>query len=81
MEEWRINFGQNLRHLRQVHGLTQKQMAEILCTSVSTCGKMERCDPTVRIHSGRIHRLCHHFGITAEEMLFQNWPDLLKQHS
>lgn len=79
MCDWRINFGQNLRHLRQVHGLTQKEMAEILGISVSTCGKIERCDSTVRIHSGRVHRVCDYFDISADDILRQNWPEMMKE--
>lgn len=77
MIEWRINFGQNLRHLRQVYGLTQREMAEILGVSVSTYGKIERCDPSVRTKSGHICRLCDHFQISPDEILEENWPEML----
>jgi len=73
MIDWRINFCHNLRYLRQVHDLTQKEMAGILAVSVSTYGKMERCDPRVRIQSGRICHLCDYFGISTDEILRQKW--------
>ena len=78
MDDWRINFGQNMRHLRQVHGLTQRQMAQIIGVSVTTYGKMEQCDPKVRIHIGKVKRICDHFHIDIEEILYQNWPQILQ---
>ena len=77
MDDWRTNFCQNLHHLRQVHGMTQKEMAAVLGISVGTYGRLERGDPTVRIRSGRIHRVCDQFGVSVEEILYQNWPEML----
>ena len=62
MNDWRILFGQNLRYLRQVHGLTQVEMARIVAVSVSSYRKMEHSDPRVRIHSGRVRRICLRCG-------------------
>ncbi|MBQ6720118.1 MAG: helix-turn-helix transcriptional regulator [Oscillospiraceae bacterium] len=81
MEDWRINFCQNLRHLRQVYGLTQREMAGIVGVSLGTYGKMERCDPRVRIHSGRVCRICDHFNVRTDDMLYQNWPQMLETKS
>ena len=69
MNDWRITFGENLKYLRKVHGLTQVEMAKIVAVCVSTYRKMEKGDPTARVHSGRIHRICDRFGITADEIL------------
>ena len=69
MSDWRINFGENLKYLRKVHGLTQVKMAKIVAVCVATYRKMEKGDPSARVHSGRIHRICDHFGITANEIL------------
>lgn len=54
MSDWRINFAENLKYLRQVHGLTQVEMAKIICVCVHTYRKMEKADPKVRIHAGRV---------------------------
>ena len=69
MSDWRITFGENLKHLRRVHGLTQVEMAKVICVCVHTYRKMERGCPTVRIGSGRIRRICDYFDITSDEML------------
>ena len=71
MNDWRILFGKNLRYLRKVHGLTQVEMAQIVAVSVSSYRKMEHSDPRVRIHSGRVHRICDHFGVSGDAMLRQ----------
>lgn len=73
MLDWRINFGQNLWYLRKTHGLTLRQMAEIVGVSLSTYRKMERCDRKVRIHAGRLCRICNHFNIASDEILYRNW--------
>lgn len=69
MSDWRINFAENLKYLRQVHGLTQVEMAKIICVCVHTYRKMEKADPKVRIHAGRVYRICDHFGISMDEMV------------
>ena len=57
MPEWRIHFAENLKYLRQKHCLTQVEMAEIAAVCVSTYRKMEKTDPKVRIHAGRVCRI------------------------
>ena len=79
MDNWRINFCQNLRHLRKVYTMTQEEMAGILGVSVNTLGKIERCEPAVRIHCGMLCRVCGHFRISADELLLENWPEILKR--
>ena len=69
MNDWRITFGENLKHLRKVHGLTQVEMAEIVAVHVSTYRKMENGDPSARIHAGRVCRICNHFGISMDSIL------------
>lgn len=73
MNDWRMNLASNLKYLRQEHHLTQQQMADIICVSISTYRKMEKADPIVRIHSGRICRLCDYFRISSDSLLQQNW--------
>ena len=77
MEDWRTNFCQNLHHLRQVHGMTQKEMAAVLGISVGTYGRLERGDPTVRILGEQVYRVCNRFEVSAQELLHQNWPEML----
>ena len=81
MEEWRTNLCGNLHHLRQVHGLTQAQMAQILGISVSTYGRLERYDPRVRLHCGHICRVCDHFQISTDAVMYQNWRRMLEERS
>ena len=75
------NFCQNLRHLRKVHNLTQKEMAGILGISVSTLGRMESMDEKVRINCRILCRVCDHFGYSTDEILRQNWPRMLLKKS
>ena len=69
MSDWRINFAENLKYLRQVNGLTQVEMAKIVAVCISTYRRMEKADPKVRIHAGRVCRICDHFRITTDEMM------------
>ena len=69
MNDWRINFAKNLKYLRQIHGLTQVEMAKIVAVCVSTYRRMEKADLKVRIHAGRVCRICDHFGISTDEMM------------
>ena len=69
MSEWRINFGENLKYLRGVHGLTQVEMAKIVGVCVHTYRKMEHGDPSARVQAGRVRRICNHFGISMDDIL------------
>jgi len=71
------NFCQNLRHLRKVYGMNQKEMAKILGISVNKLSKMENCDPSVRIYAALLCRACSYFHKTPDEMLYENWPEML----
>lgn len=79
MNDWEKNFCQNLRHLRKVHNLTQREMARIVGVSVNTLGKLERCAGSARIHCEMLCRVCVHFHIPVNEMLLENWPEMLNQ--
>ena len=68
-----VNFCWNIRHLRRVHKLTQREMADILGISVGKLGKIERMEPGVKIHCGILCRACDYFGYTADELLYENW--------
>ena len=69
MNDWRINFAENLKYLRQIHGLTQVEMAKTVAVCVSTYRRMEKADPKVRIHAGRVCRIGDHFGISTDKMI------------
>ena len=69
MSDWRINFGENLKYLRRVHGLTQVEMAKVVCVCVHTYRKMEHGDPSVRIQAGKVRRIGDYFEISLDEIL------------
>lgn len=76
-EELHLNFCQNIRHLRKVHLLAQREMAQIIGVSVGTLGRIEHYDPSVRIHCHMLDRICNYFHISADSLLFENWPQIL----
>ena len=76
-EKYIRNFCQNLRHLRKVYGMNQMQLAKIMGISVNTLSKMENCIPGVRIHASHVCRVCDYFQKSTDEMLFENWPEIL----
>lgn len=59
----------NITYLRESNSLTKKEMAQALGISVSTLYKIEKGISIHCIHSGRVHRICDHFGITADSFL------------
>ena len=61
----------NLRHLRKVYNLTQKEMAQILGISVGKLGRIERCEPGVKITADLLCRACDRFDRSADELLFE----------
>lgn len=63
------NFRYNVRLIRQKSRLTKKKMAEILGISVQTLTRMERYDPSVRVHSGMVCRFCNYFEISSDVVL------------
>ena len=60
-------YGKRLRDLRQERGLTQKQLAEMLCITQSTVGKYEReeLQPNVDI----ILKICATLEISSDYLL------------
>lgn len=66
MEEF---ISKNITYLRQSNGLTKKEMAQIVGISVSTLNKIEKGISIYCMRSGRIHRVCDYFGITADSFL------------
>ena len=78
-EEVYRNLSQNIRHLRKVHGLNQREMAQIMGISAATLGRIERQKPAVRLYAVPICRLCDHFSYRMDEIMYENWPDMLKR--
>ncbi len=65
------NFCFNVHHLRIYHNLTQKQMADIIGISVGTLRKLEASSLQVRINCNMLYRICEHFQISADVILFE----------
>lgn len=60
-------YGQRIKDERQLKGLTQRQLAEMISTTQSTIGKYEReeLQPNVEI----ITKLCKIFECSADYLL------------
>ena len=60
-------YGQRIKEERQIKGLSQKQLAELISTTQSTIGKYEReeLQPNVEI----IAKLCKIFDVSADYLL------------
>ena len=67
------NLLRNLNHLRRLHNLTQKQMAQILGISITTWRKMEQGIMPPRLSSLVVYRAADAFGIPAIK-LFSKTP-------
>lgn len=63
------NICKNIRCLRKHYNLTQKEMADILGVSVSSIRRIEKGVLPRCVNSCSIHRLCDHFGISADYIL------------
>ena len=63
----------NIRYLRKQHNLSQKQMAQIMRLCVGGIRKIEKGDHSVRIHIGHIYRLCDHFSISADALVYTDF--------
>lgn len=73
MTDYNTNFSHNIRDLRQIHKLTQVQMAEILGISISTLRRIEE-NAATRINSGMLCRVCDRFGLSVDAILLEKWP-------
>ena len=73
------NLCQNIRHLRKVHGLSRQDMAQIMGISAVTLGRIERQESGVRLYATALCRLCDHFCYSVDEIMYENWPDMLKR--
>ena len=62
------NFRQNVIYLRKTHGLTQRQMAQILGIGIGTLGRLE-AGKVVRMNAGMLIRLCDYFDLSADNCL------------
>ena len=69
VEEATRNFCRCLGYLRQKHGLTQRQMAQILGVSPGRLRRMEREDMSCRYTLTHLQRLCGYFQISGDDVL------------
>lgn len=60
-------YGQRIREERQLKGLSQRQLAELISTTQSTVGKYEReeLQPNIDV----IIKLCKIFEVSADYLL------------
>ena len=61
-------FRENIRYLREQHGMRIGQMAGILGISPATLRRLEAGKP-VRLHAGHLIRVCDYFGVTSDAVL------------
>ena len=78
-DEVHLNLCQNIRHLRKVHLLTQREMAQIIGISVGMLRKIECGCPTARISCAALYQVCKHFHVSSDAILFENWPQILEE--
>ena len=72
------NFRINLRHLRQVHKLNQSEMAAALCISKGFLARIES-GTVQRLELDILQRIWERFGIRPDDILMENWPELLRR--
>lgn len=60
-------YGKRIKEERQLKGLSQEQLAEMISTTQSTIGKYEReeLQPNIDV----ITKLCKIFGVSADYLL------------
>ena len=61
-------FGKNLIKLRKIHGLTQKQMAQIMGCSLYCLHKAERGVFAQTLYIDNIENLCRNFQISPSDL-------------
>lgn len=61
-------FGKNLIKLRKIHGLTQKQMAQIMGCSIYCLRKAERGVFAQTLYIDNIENLCRNFQISPSDL-------------
>jgi len=60
-------FGQRLHQLRKGRGMTQAKVAELLGTTVTQAGDMERGKSATTM--ARLYILCDYFNVSADYLL------------
>lgn len=60
-------FGQRLYKLRKERGLTQAKVAELLGTTITQAGDMERGKSATTM--ARLYLLCEYFNVSADYLL------------
>ena len=59
----------NLRHLRQKHGLSKRNMANILGIGVNTLTSLEQGDPSPRLGSSVLYNAGVYFNVKTDDLL------------
>ncbi len=59
---------ENIKRIRTAHGLSEKDMAEVLGISVYVLTKLEAGDISLRLKADAIIRLCRRFGIEPKDV-------------
>ena len=63
------NLRNNICYLRRRDGLTQVEMAKILGICVATYRKIEKMEPTVRLHGQIILRVSRYFHYSVDDLI------------
>ena len=69
MDQYARNFCRNVLYLRHLHGLTRKEMAQIIGIGTSKLVRIEQEKFPLRISAGMLCRLCDHFDLSADTVL------------
>ena len=76
MRDWIPYFHKNIRYLRRTCHMTRKEMALVMGISVSTLGRIEKDGPMPRVNCQVLYRLCEHFGLSGDVLLYCSLEDL-----
>ena len=69
MDKYCLTFCQNLRYLRRHHGMTRKELAEVIGISPGKLARLEREEPGCRVNGEMLCRLCDYFDLSADLVL------------
>ena len=68
-------FSKNVHYLRQVHNLTQKEMAKIMGISVGCLRKIEKGTIPPRASCSMLIYVCNYFDLSADEIVREDLTD------
>ena len=70
--DYRQNYCRNIRYLRRVNHLTQRELAEKLGISVGTLRRIEAEQFPPRSNSRTLNRVCDLFQISSDALLYSD---------